>query len=764
MTATDRDDDKIFEDEVRSIARHLWPAAEYGGATMVGEREMDGLFETEDCIHLVEATTSGREDKAKKDIGKMVNHASRLKRSGRAKAVLCWFVTKSEPSAVQRRVANQYPGLVNAVSYRQFKAKLIDVVSYLRDRSNYRFGSVRDPGTGAAEPRAKYVPLACLDAASGETWDFSRMVDQLDQGGRIVLLGDYGAGKSMTLREIYFGLRRRHLKGDTYRFPIYINLRDHYGQDDPTEVLERHAKIIGFSQPTHLVRAWRAGYGIVILDGFDEVASLAIQGPWKRLRENRFRSMEVVRRFVRDTPSSVGVALAGRAYFFDNERERRSALGTHGFFVDLTLNDFTEDQIREYVKSSGYAGTIPCWMPARPLLVGYLVSRGALPRQPAESGRENAPLDPAIGWHDLIGRICDREAEIEAGIDGQTIRRVLERTASKARGTLNGLGPVASEQVQEAFEEICGYKPDEQAMVILQRLPGLGVGPDGGDNRSFIDEDFADTCRAGDLVYFCEQPFGSETGLLEEAECALGALGVEVAALALSRIPGAEGKLGAAIQRTNQLGAADMLRADLVRIVAAMGISLPCALQIQGILIPDLEISGSAGDISRARFTDCYFMRLDVDPQVEGSRVPKFSACFIAEMDGRVSRDDLPAGAFDSECVFDAFRESVETTSSILDLGLPLGLRVLLTVLKKLYVQRGKGRKENALFRGLDQRSRQLVPDALRLLQSHGLATQYRRGGLHIWLPDRSQMARTGRLLVSPSTCGDPVIKEASAL
>ncbi|HMD77218.1 MAG TPA: hypothetical protein VKG86_07575, partial [Terracidiphilus sp.] len=51
------------------------------------------------------------------------------------------------------------------------------------------------------------------------------------------------------------------------------------------------------------------------------------------------------------------------------------------------------------------------------------------------SDNEGAPFaaDPAKGWDLVIDRICAREAEIEAGIDGQTIRKILERLATKAR-------------------------------------------------------------------------------------------------------------------------------------------------------------------------------------------------------------------------------------------------------------------------------------------------------------------------------------------
>jgi hypothetical protein len=56
--------DKAFEDEVRRIGRLLWPAAEHGGAAIEDGRERDGVFETEDFVHIVECTTSRGKQKA----------------------------------------------------------------------------------------------------------------------------------------------------------------------------------------------------------------------------------------------------------------------------------------------------------------------------------------------------------------------------------------------------------------------------------------------------------------------------------------------------------------------------------------------------------------------------------------------------------------------------------------------------------------------------------------------------------------------------
>ena len=162
----------------------------------------------------------------------------------------------------------------------------------------------------------------------------------------VILLGDYGAGKSMTLREIYYGFRQAHLRSETVTFPVYLNLRDHWGQTDPAEVIERHARSIGFPEPYHLVRAWRAGYVHLLIDGFDELSATNIHGFWRKLQESRHRAMRVVRSLIDQHPSGTGLLVSGRAYFFDNPAERHKALGLSNPFIELSLNEFTDEQIK----------------------------------------------------------------------------------------------------------------------------------------------------------------------------------------------------------------------------------------------------------------------------------------------------------------------------------------------------------------------------------------------------------------------------------
>ena len=132
-------------------------------------------------------------------------------------------------------------------------------------------------------------------------------------------------------------------------------------------------------------------------------------------------------------------------------------------------------------------------------------------------------------------------------------------------------------------------------------------------------------------------------------------------------------------------------------------------------------------------------------------------------MDGSL-KGDLPQDNFDSKCVFDSFGDSSQNTAAILALPLSNGAKVLLTVLKKLYLQRGAGRKQSALFRGLDHRSRALVPDVLQLLAAEGLTVRSTVGEEPVWLPVRDQGVRVRRLVSSPLGSKDRLLNLANSL
>ncbi len=765
---TEQEQQRTFETEVRRIARELWPEAEYDGAFVVEGRERDGIFETEECVHIIECTVSRAQQKAKDDAQKLEVLARKLQPKHPQKAIKCWFITRDEPSPDQRTVIREKSSSVTALSFAQFQSKLIDVGSYLSLRVNYPFGSVRDPANPSSREEIEYVSLDLVEVATQAVWSVAEIQRALLQTKRFIVFGDYGSGKSMTLREVFRGLRAEYLKSKTVKFPLYLNLRDHFGQTNPAEVLERHARNIGFAHPSHLVRAWRAGYVTLLIDGFDELTTLGIQGLWKRLHEVRYRAMEVVRLFIRDQSSDAGLILAGRAHFFDSARERKNALHPTSNFIELALNEFNDEQIQRYLMKRGLAGNVPDWMPSRPLLVGYLAASGVLREafSDGNSNKDTLAADPAKGWDYILDRVCEREADIEAGIDGPTVRRILERLATLARQSQSGLGPLSAEDIASAFAEICGYQPDEKGSLLLQRLPGLGTDRDDEGTRVFLDEDFADACRAGDVLVYIANPFGSMLDFFRGADRSIGSLGIGLILLKAEQVALSGGKMIPAIRKALLVEEFSSLVLDLVRVSMECGIDIETPIRLNDLFVPFLELSAEVRNVSNLTFSECLFSYLAIDHEVQSANLPQFISCYIDEVEGRSSVNDLPKGVFDKGCEFGRFVDAPETTTAIVATDLPAGARVLLTVLKKLYARSGSGRKENALHRGLDHHSRRLVGSVLRLLQSEGIIAPYKRGGMemNIWIPDRSKMRRVQKLITSPRTCGDELIQKASNL
>lgn len=746
--------DGEFEDEVRRIARLLWPAAEFGGARIIDDRERDGIFETSDLVNVIECTVSRSKVKAIEDTKKLEKLVKKLLPHVPDRKVLGWFVTLHEPTADQRNVVSATQGRVVACSFDQFRSKLVDARSYLTQRKKYPFGSVRDPETGQADYQPKYVPLDILDER-GASYTLDQIAGSIQDGARVCLLGDYGAGRSATSRELFLQLARQSWENKSVRFPVLLNLRDHHGQTEPVEALERHARRIGFSPENSLVRAWRGGYVHLLLDGFDEVASAGWAGRTARLRDLRYRSMELLRAFVRETPSTAGVLMTGRAHFFDNQKELAVALGLAPGFLLLALNEFSSAQVATFLKNSRWHGVIPAWLPSRPLLLAYLMSRNLLSR----TLESEVDLGPAVGWDELLKRITEREAEIEAGVEPESIRNLIEWLASLARTTIDGLGPLSADTIVEAFRDVCGYSPDDRGAVLLQRLPGLSTAQSEDGSRVFIDRDFAEAARAGMIVRFVEDPFNTKLRS-ETWQSSLRPLGLAVTAHRLTEAGGKPGRVLAALSHAYRGLKSATLSADLLLALVQAGWEYTGeGLYLSGVFVPELRLDDLGTNLSSVEFQDCVIGILEITPDLEATAVPVFRRCHFGSVEGRTGERDLPAGRF-VDCDFDDFEITARTTAALLALSLPLSTRVLLTIVKKLYAQAGRGRKESALYRGLDQRAQSLIVGMLELLQREGFVTRTRQSGQTVWLPARGgpHRQRALSILAAPTASNDSVI------
>ncbi|MGB5106556.1 MAG: NACHT domain-containing protein [Candidatus Zixiibacteriota bacterium] len=749
-------DSKEFEDEVRRVARQLWPSAQFGGSEIVDGRERDGIFETVEFINIIECTMSRYMVKAETDGNKIAGLIRKLQAKHPAKHVRGWFITSDEPTADQRRAIDKLRSKITVTGFDQFRSKLVDARSYLELRRNFAFGSVRDPETGKSDFKLKYVPIDMLDR-EGTKYSPKDIGEMLSDGRVVVLTGDYGAGKSSTARQVFLDIAAQFGSNSNFKFPIMLNLRDHHGQTDPVEALERHARRIGFPNESTLVRAWRSGYCVLILDGFDEIASAGWAGKTKKLRQLRYMSMELIRKFLAESPSRTGIMLTGRAHFFDNASELTESMSIPRDAQMIELREFSAPQVQEFLKNLGWTSGIPEWLPTRPLLLAYLGSRGLL-KKTFETAFSSGP---AVGWHELLQRVCEREAEIEAGIDAGTVRRMIEHLATVARSSVEGVGPLTPDAITDAFKAICGYSPDDKGAVLLQRLPGLGASQAEDGSRLFIDRDFLEAAKGGAIFTYAQDPYAMHLNS-ENWQNSLRSLGAEVAAYRCTELGLSHGKILAAISEAHK-SKSHTLCADLLLVLMARGENYDGPpLYLSSISLEELRVDSPELDLAPIEFQDSVIGILEIGFDVGAERLPNFLRCYLARVEGRTGERDMPVGKF-PDTTFGEFENKAETTNAILALTLPLSTKVMLTILKKIYVQSGRGRRESALFRGLEPRAQQLVQPVLALLRKEELVVKTKQGDDIVWLPTRTGDARRRalRILSSPTLSQDSALVQS---
>lgn len=439
----------------------------------------------------------------------------KFRRTHPDKAVKGWFITSQEPTGEQGAKIVQHHGRIIHQTYLTFFGRLIDSRSYLKLRENYPFGSARDIATDKFELKEDiYVPVELSGTVDGSKLSNGAFVKRFTkESTKTILLGEFGVGKSMFLRDLFFRLKLSHEVGNDDAFPIYINLRDHIEQYDPSECLNRHAKGIGMSDPAHLVRAWRAGYTYLILDGFDELTPRIITRDQKRVRDIRRSALELVRRLMDETPSRSSIILAGRSNFFDDEQDLNSCLQSKIPSTTFYLMDFDERQTEIYMNKNGAPNQkLPTWLPRRPLLIGYIVNQKLLADT---SGVAAIGPDPSRGWLYLLDKICRREVnQVYIALHHDELLNIYSRLSTRCRQKSSRLGPISFADCKDAFFGVTQVEPEGRSLTALLRLPGLtgfvGEGGFGGEltagSRWFIDENFADALSGIDLANAIKNP------------------------------------------------------------------------------------------------------------------------------------------------------------------------------------------------------------------------------------------------------------------
>lgn len=747
-------DDQHFEREVRRIARILWPSAALDRSPIVDGLERDAIVQTPDITIVIEATTSRRKDKAEHD-GKKTNELVKKVR-GQGFACKGIFVTLHEPTADQGEAIKKYRTSVEMQSFDQFLSRVFDGPAYLQMRLQRPFGSIQNPKDLRSElQRDFYIPIPIRNDSDNSIHSAADLAGSLQRdSSRIAIVADFGSGKSMSLREVFYQLRDAFITKKHMRFPLYINLRDHTGAKYPDEILERHARELGLTDYGQLVRAWRSGFVDLLLDGFDEFAATGWSSTAFKLRQIRRTMLQAVRTLIAESPPQVGVIVAGRQHYFDSEREMSEALGLSADFRLMRIDLLTEADAAKIVRKYG-GKKVPDWLPSRALLLSYLAARNFL------GDIEGLALENSsrgLSWDALLKMICDRESKQHTALDGGSILSFIERLATLARQTNDGLGSFSEEDLSSAFQITCGFPADDAARVLISRLPALGPVAQETGRRRFIDPDIADAARAGDTLRYIQSPFdNSISGNFREAQVALGSNGLERLSFLAEQRRIHTSLIEVAAEHASRTSLFILALDTLQLLMYWTADFTKSHVDVRDIQFESMTFEEAVPDFSRVTFWDCVFEHLSLSQDVDIKRLPRFRRCLIGSLDGIATLGDLPTEVF-LDCDVIELASSTARNATILGTDLPIATKVLLTVLNKLFMQAGRGRKENAFVRGLDTRAKLLVPQILGVVQSYNFASPTKIRGQTIWFPNRDKTRRVGDILERPSTSADPLL------
>lgn len=761
-----------FEAEARRIAEVVWglePGAcqpmHYPSDPVV--KEIDGIARLRDVTHLLMVTTSTRLDKTKDQIKKL-NAAESLEKKN-APAVSKWIITERQLDAEHIELARKNG--IAALTLIQFRQRFFDGKQYIALRSKYAFGSARDPRTDSITiNEGAYVELPmriAFDRANprnnGASITLEGIATKISEGDTIVLRAPFGSGKSLTTREIFKMLSKKHQYNSESAAPLCLNLREHWGEAHSDEMLDRHARVIGYKNRVDVVIAWRAGMCSLLLDGFDEVASQSVVRIENKnfMREARRQALKGVRDFTSKLPAKVGVFLCGRDHYFDDVAEMLSSLGlSNPKLIIIDLGEFDEGRAIEFLRRNGATQELPDWLPRKPLILSYLLRENLLD--------EIVSIDGSKGfghaWDTFLNRICDREAALdEAVMDPGTLRAVLERLAQLVRCRASGTGPISGTDLAQTYAEETGQTAGEGVLAQLQRLPGLTQRDAETSARSFVDHDMLSALQGSALANSLLTRF--EAAAWVPLDC-LSERAIEMAAHVLRKSGAGVETVLSAISRLTQLAARERVSAQHVADCLALAAKMAAdadesELDFKGLLIDGAALDRIALDDVKLRgvtFQNCTVRELLLAETARSEA--HFKSCIIGRIVGAASKEGVPASLVSADCEIGSF-DNLSTNSAVLSSDAPAQVKALLTVLRKLYKQAGSGRKLSAFSRGITKREVQsFIEPCIDLLRKHQFVSVFNQ----VVHPVRKQSSRVEAILAAPSMSTDAVVVEARAL
>lgn len=657
----------------------------------------------------------------------------------------CYFITSEEPTPALIEAGKS--NYVTVYSALQFFDAFLGLYKYAYMRTKRPFGSAVNLYSGEPD-QSQYVSVTYA-APNGEDYTIEKISAELISGRKIVLLGDYGAGKSRCIKELFETLITK--QQESYCNPISINLRENWGLKRAQEILTRHFTDLGLSEVLdQALKVSSASITIYLLDGFDEVGAQAWSDDPTRIVEIRKQSLVGIKDLV--VRAAGGVIIAGREHYFNNDEELITCLGLEDKNpLFLRCNpQLTNHQFFELLGQKPL--DLPLWMPKKPLIATIV--------RDMNSGDLEKFLSTSSGeidfWNLLIDAFCKREAEINPILDAAIIRALFTKIGRLSRSTKTPYGPISIKKINDLFEQVTGRPPTDESAIVLQRLPGLSRIEAESLDRQFADSFILEGLKAEDVLDLFAY---SEPDVLNEFWVnPLEEFGAYYVATRLEAIR-QESAAAAFIKRNhdipNRVLISDLLSA--LFLVESKEIDFNNLAFSEGKFS---QISLSDTIVRNLQLYSCQFDYLDIS---EGeSKKIIISHSIIARLAGITSGEHAPNWL--SECLVDVY-QTVETLTAIREAGLTVAQTFLLSSLRKLFLQPGGGRQESSMYKGYgNSNTKKTCEKVIQLLLREGFCVSYKGANGALFVPDRALTERVKSIMSQMTTSKDNLWLQASRI
>jgi hypothetical protein len=328
--------------------------------------------------------------------------------------------------------------------------------------------------------------------------------------------------------------------------------------------------------------------------------------------------------------------------------------------------------------------------------------------------------------------------------------------AAVTRSKLDNIGPISLAEIQQSYEKVVGHTPIDQASVLLQRLPGLGRTSADTQDRRFVDTYLLDGLRAEHLILILERQVPYE--IEHSWNNPLSENAIAIASAKLSDLSLVETALSFCVKYKGYRN--QTLLMDLVSCILATN--------NQEIDFRGTEITSayaSTLDFSGMRVTNLHVGESIITKLViVGAHVENVALvdCTIDFLEGISSDSGKPDWLRGGSI---ARFSSVATTSRIRAAKLDPAHKVLVTILRKTFFQKGSGRKEEALTRGLGRLVKPGVTQRIiGKLTNEGLLSSTTGDEGAVYVPNRAQTQRASKIVSELTFSKDSIWEFVSTL